>query len=108
MGSEMCIRDRPELFLVGEVDGALMASAMVGTDGHRGWLYYLAVAPQHQRRGHARRLVATAEQLLTERGCPKLQLMVRRDNAAILGFYAALGYVEAEVVTLGKRLIADD
>jgi ribosomal protein S18 acetylase RimI-like enzyme len=52
--------------------------------------------------------VATAEQLLTERGCPKLQLMVRRDNAAILGFYATLGYVEAEVVTLGKRLIADD
>ena len=102
------LAEQPELFLVGDVDGVLMASAMVGTDGHRGWLYYLAVAPAHQRRGHARRLVATAEQLLTERGCPKLQLMVRRDNAAILGFYAALGYVEAEVVTLGKRLIADN
>lgn len=49
-----------------------------------------------------------AEQLLSERGCPKLQLMVRRDNAAILGFYTALGYAEAEVVTLGKRLIVDD
>ncbi len=102
------LAEQPELFLVGDVDGVLMASAMVGTDGHRGWLYYLAVAPAHQRRGHARRLVATAEQLLTERGCPKLQLMVRWDNAAILGFYATLGYVEAEVVTLGKRLIADD
>ncbi len=102
------LAEQPELFLVGEADGVLMASAMVGTDGHRGWLYYLAVAPAHQRCGHARRLVATAEQLLTERGCPKLQLMVRRDNAAILGFYATLGYVEAEVVTLGKRLIADD
>ncbi len=72
------LAEQPELFLVGEVDGTLMASAMVGTDGHRGWLYYLAVAPEHQRRGHARRLVATAEQLLSERGCPKLQLMVRR------------------------------
>ncbi len=100
--------EQPELFLVGEVDGTLMASAMVGTDGHRGWLYYLAVAREYQRRGHARRLVQTAERLLTERGCPKLQLMVRRDNAAIIGFYAALGYTEAEVVTLGKRLIADD
>ena len=100
--------EQPELFLVGEVDGILMASAMLGTDGHRGWLYYLAVAPEHQRRGHARRLVETAERLLAERGCPKLQLMVRRDNAAIIGFYTALGYAEAEVVTLGKRLIADE
>ena len=102
------LAEQPELFLVGEVDGILMASAMLGTDGHRGWLYYLAVAPEHQRRGHARRLVETGERLLIERGCPKLQLMVRRDNAAIIGFYTALGYAEAEVVTLGKRLIADE
>ncbi|KUM43810.1 GNAT family acetyltransferase [Pseudomonas sp. EpS/L25] len=99
---------QPELFLVGEVDGVLMASAMIGNDGHRGWLYYLAVAPEHRRRGHARRLVETAERLLIERGCPKLQLMVRRENTAVAGFYVALGYAEVEAVTLGKRLIADD
>jgi len=72
------------------------------------WLYYLAVAPEHRRHGHARRLVETAERLLIERGCPKLQLMVRRENTAVAGFYAALGYSEVEAVTLGKRLIADD
>jgi len=102
------LAEQPELFLVGEVEGRLMASAMVGTDGHRGWLYYLAVAPEHRRQGHARHLVETAERLLIERGCPKLQLMVRRENTAVTGFYAALGYSEVEAVTLGKRLIADD
>ncbi|MDT3718581.1 GNAT family acetyltransferase [Pseudomonas oryzihabitans] len=105
---ERKLAEQPELFLVGEVDGTLMASAMVGNDGHRGWLYYLAVAPAHRRQGHARRLMETAERLLIERGCPKLHLMVRRENTAVAGFYAALGYTEVEAVTLGKRLIVDD
>ena len=105
---ERKLAEQPELFLVGEVDGTLMASAMVGNDGHRGWLYYLAVAPEHRRQGHARRLVETAERLLIERSCPKLHLMVRRENTEVHDFYAALGYAEVEAVTLGKRLIADD
>ncbi|WP_295516790.1 GNAT family acetyltransferase [uncultured Pseudomonas sp.] len=102
------LAEQPELFLVGEVDSTLMASAMIGNDGHRGWLYYLAVAPEHRRRGHARRLVETAEHLLIERGCPKLHLMVRRENTAVTAFYAALGYAEVEAITLGKRLIDDE
>lgn len=102
------LTEQPELFLVGEVDGTLMASAMIGNDGHRGWLYYLAVAPEHRRRGHARRLVETAERLLIERGCPKLHLMVRRENTAVTEFYVALGYAEVEAITLGKRLIDDE
>lgn len=98
---------QPELFLVGESEGAPIASAMVGFDGHRGWVYYLAVHPGHQRRGHGRRLMAHAEQLLVERGCPKINLLVRTANGAVVDFYRALGYVQDEAVSLGKRLIPD-
>jgi ribosomal protein S18 acetylase RimI-like enzyme len=98
---------QPEWFLVGRVGGVIVASAMVGYDGHRGWVYYLAVAPEHQRRGHARALMARAEALLLAAGCPKLNLQVRGTNAAALGFYARLGYLTDDVVTLGKRLELD-
>lgn len=99
---------QPELFLVGELDGELIASAMAGYDGHRGSVYYLAVSPAHQRRGHARALMAEVERRLESLGCPKLNLMVRHDNRGVLNFYAHLGYEEAAVATLGKRLIVDD
>jgi ribosomal protein S18 acetylase RimI-like enzyme len=99
---------QPELFLVGELDGELIAAAMAGYDGHRGSVYYLAVSPAHQRRGHARALMAEIERRLEALGCPKLNLMVRQDNRGVLEFYARLGYEEAAVVTLGKRLIADE
>lgn len=98
---------QPELFLVGEAGGRPVASAMAGFDGHRGWIYYLAVAPHEQRRGHGRRMVAEAERLLAERGCPKLNLMVRGDNVQAIGFYRAMGYAVDEVVHLGRRLIHD-
>jgi ribosomal protein S18 acetylase RimI-like enzyme len=99
--------EQPELFLVGTVDGAPMATAMVGFDGHRGWIYYLAVAPAHRQQGHGRTLMQEAERLLTERGCPKLSLMVRASNSGVVAFYRNLGYVQDEVVSLGKRLIHD-
>ncbi|MPS28795.1 GNAT family acetyltransferase [Pigmentiphaga sp.] len=98
---------QPELFLVGESAGEPVASAMVGFDGHRGWVYYLAVRPDHQRRGHGRRLMAHAEQLLVERGCPKINLLVRTANGAVVDFYRSLGYAQDEAVSLGKRLIPD-
>ncbi|OVZ59159.1 GNAT family acetyltransferase [Pigmentiphaga sp. NML080357] len=98
---------QPELFLVGESGGAPIASAMVGFDGHRGWVYYLAVHPGHQRCGHGRRLMAHAEQLLIERGCPKINLLVRTANGQVIDFYRALGYAQDDVVSLGKRLIPD-
>lgn len=98
----------PELFLVGtDETGAVMASAMVGYDGHRGWINYLAVHPARQRQGHARRLMEVAEQLLTERGCPKLNLQIRAGNEAVIAFYASLGYADDQTVSMGKRLIAD-
>ncbi|WP_454732308.1 MULTISPECIES: GNAT family acetyltransferase [Cupriavidus] len=101
------LTEQPELFLVGEVDGRPMASAMIGFDGHRGWVYYLAVHPEHQRRDHGRRLMARAEQLLIERGCPKINLLVRTGNRQVIDFYRSLGYAQDEAVSLGKRLIPD-
>ncbi|GHC30404.1 acetyltransferase [Kushneria pakistanensis] len=102
-------REDPTLFLVGTNQQQLViASAMVGFDGHRGWLYYLAVDPEEQRRGVGRALIECAEQRLIERGCPKLMLMVRRGQPALENYYRALGFEENEVVTMGKRLIRDD
>jgi len=102
------LTEQPELFLVGTVDDELMATAMVGFDGHRGWVYYLAVAPEHRAQGHARALMAEAERLLEERGCPKIMLMVRADNAAVIGMYEGLGYATESTVVMGKRLIVDN
>ncbi len=95
-------------FLVGEwPDGAVRASAMFGYDGHRGWVNYLAIGPEHQRRGHARALMVAGEAWLLAQGCPKLNLQVRRSNISAVDFYTSLGYGEDDVVSLGKRLIPD-
>jgi ribosomal protein S18 acetylase RimI-like enzyme len=99
---------RREWFLVGIEDDAVMASVMVGYDGHRGWVNYLAVAPQHQRRGHARTLMREAERLLAGAGCPKLNLQVRGSNAQVIAFYERIGYAQDDVVSFGRRLNADE
>ncbi len=98
----------PELFLVGEHDGPIIASAMFGYEGHRGWVNYLAVDPSHQRKGYATRLMQHGEQLLRAASCPKLNLQVRSTNANTLAFYESLGYKDDEVISLGKRLISDE
>ncbi len=90
--------------LLASDDGALAGSVMVGFDGHRGWVYYLASDPARRQQGLGRALMAAAEAWLAERGCPKIQLMVRGDNAAARGFYAAIGYEVQDVVTIGRRL----
>ncbi len=82
----------------------LIGSVMVGFDGHRGWVYYFAVAPSRQGEGIGRSLMQAAEKWLKARSCPKIQLMVRTDNEAAKGFYAAIGYEEQAVVTIGRRL----
>ncbi|MHC1562103.1 GNAT family acetyltransferase [Actinomycetospora sp. C-140] len=83
-------------------DDTLAGTVMVGHDGHRGWLYYLAVADAHRRRGVGRALVGAAETWLRDR-VPKVQLMVRGDNGAAVAFYERLGYARQEVVVLGRR-----
>ena len=98
---------QPELFLVGEVEGKVMASAMVGYDGHRVSIFYLAVGPQFQKMGFGTVLMQEAERLLISLGCPKLNIVVRSSNAKVLAFYSTLGYPVDEVVSVGKRLIAD-
>jgi len=98
---------RPDLFMVGVVDGNVVASVMAGYEGHRGWLNYLAVAPEHRRRGYGRALVAEAERLLLEAGCPKINLQVRSANRSVIQFYRRLGYDVDEVVSMGKRLEPD-
>ncbi len=88
--------------LAADGEGGIAGSVMTGFDGHRGWVYYLAVAPAHRRAGLGRALMEAAEAWLRERGAPKIQLMVREDNEAALGFYQALGLERQKVVTLGR------
>lgn len=101
------LAEQPELFLVGTVAGELVATAMAGYDGHRGWVYYLAVAPAHRRKSFGRALMQEVERRLLARGCPKVNLQVRAGNAAALEFYRKLGYSVDETVSLGRRLIPD-
>jgi ribosomal protein S18 acetylase RimI-like enzyme len=87
-----------EIF-VGEARGEIVASVCAGHDGHRGWLYYVAVAPHLQGCGAGRAMVGHAELWLKKRGVAKVQLMVRHTNLAVRGFYEAIGY------TLTPRLV---
>ncbi len=96
-----------DLFLVGELNGELIASVMGGYEGHRGWANYLAVRPDHQDKGYARLLMSELERKLLEKGCPKINLQVRDTNIDIIRFYEALGYKADAAVSLGKRLIPD-
>jgi ribosomal protein S18 acetylase RimI-like enzyme len=97
-----------ELFQVGEIDGRVVAAVMAGYESHRGWVNYLAVEPELQGQGLGREMMVAVERGLTERGCPKVQLQIRRGNLDVVAFYRALGYAEDEVVSLGKRLEFDD
>ena len=98
---------QPNLFLVGTAGYAVVASIMGGYDGHRGWINYLAVAPGYQRRGYATALMQAVERQLVALGCPKINLLVRSGNAAVVAFYRQLAFQQDEVISLGKRLIPD-
>ena len=84
-------------------DGRLLATAMVGADGHRGWVYYLAVASDRRGEGLGEAMMRAAEAWVRARGMPKLQLMVRHDNAAALGFYEAIGYKVEPTTVMSVR-----
>jgi ribosomal protein S18 acetylase RimI-like enzyme len=90
--------------LVSRSASAIAASVMVGEDGHRGWVYYLAVAPDQRRAGLGASMMKAAEAWLRMRGVPKIQLMVRDGNEDALAFYEALGLERQPVVTLGRFL----
>jgi len=95
---------QPDLFFVGLLDGKVIGSIMVGYEGHRGWMNYLAVLPEFQRRGYGRKLVQKAVDELKKIGSLKLNLQVRRSNTSVIDFYKHLGFKEDDVVSLGKRL----
>lgn len=90
--------------LTAQREGRMVGTVMAGHDGHRGWLYYLAVDPAARRGGLGRALVRAAEAFLVAQGCPKAMLMVRSDNAGVIAFYAALGFETQAVTTMGRRL----
>lgn len=84
--------------------GRLVGTVMVGHDGHRGWVYYLAVSTDARGSGLGRQLMQAAESWLVEHGAVKVQLMVRESNSHVIGFYDRLGYADGDVRVLGKRL----
>ena len=90
--------------IVLEMDNAIAGAALVGHDGHRGSVYYVSVEPALQRSGAGRVLVAAVEDWLRARGVWKLNLLVRRENDAAIGFYEKLGYNDQDCIALGKRL----
>ena len=101
---EMKCRVQADLFFVGEINSRIAATAMAGYDGHRGWIYYLAVDPDFQRQQIGRRMMEKVERELQKRGCCKINLQVRTSNQAVILFYERLGYSNDDVVGLGKRL----
>ena len=90
--------------LIGKCEGALVASVMVGHDGHRGWVYYVTVDPDRRHHGFGRSIMDAAEAWLRARGIAKLHLMVRKDNAKVHAFYQSIGYYNQETVTFAKWL----
>jgi ribosomal protein S18 acetylase RimI-like enzyme len=106
-GHRAQVRALAGVFFVAARDSEPVATCMAGYDGHRGWIYYLAVAPGLQRQGIATNLVGMSEAELVRLGCPKIDLMVRNTNQAVIEFYRALDYGDDPVVVLSKRLIED-
>jgi ribosomal protein S18 acetylase RimI-like enzyme len=98
------LKVQPELFLVGVMQERIISTIMAGYEGHRGWINYLAVAPEHRRKGIGRRMMVAVEEKLRRMGCPKINLQVRETNSAVIEFYKRLGYLNDHVIGLGKRL----
>jgi ribosomal protein S18 acetylase RimI-like enzyme len=95
---------QPELFFVALREGELVGTVMAGFDGHRGWIYRVAVSQEHQRQGIGTALVRRAESELIARGAPKINLQIRATNSQVLGFYQHLGYIAEERISMGKRI----
>jgi ribosomal protein S18 acetylase RimI-like enzyme len=92
------------LFLIGCTEGNVIATVMAGYEGHRGWINYLAVRPDHQGTGIGKLMVQEVERLLKTEGCPKINLQVRSSNDKVIKFYEHIGYKVDDVVSLGKRI----
>src|SRR4029453_2599150 len=98
------LRRQRELFLIATIDGAIVGTTLAGYDGHRGWLYRVAVAPERQRHGIGRALVHEAERRLPQLGCPKINLQIEGANEHVVAFYDRLGYAAEDRISMGKPL----
>ena len=99
---------QPNLFLIGLIKDEIIATAMAGYDGHRGWVYYLAVKPKYQNNGFGKLIMEEVEKLLIKMGCPKIDIMVRKTNLDAINFYKSIDYDVDEVITMSKRLELDN
>jgi ribosomal protein S18 acetylase RimI-like enzyme len=96
------LRHSPDSFFVGLYGGVIAATVMAGYDGHRGWVYRLAVLPDCQRRGIGTAMVEHAESWLRDQGCPRMKLQVDPDRAGVVEFYRKLGFERQELVSMAK------
>ena len=94
--------------LIGRDGDAIVATVMVGHDGHRGWVYYVATDPDRRATGYGRAIMTAAEDWLRATGIAKLQLLVRRENARAGAFYQSIGYAEAQTIVFAKWLDGRD
>jgi ribosomal protein S18 acetylase RimI-like enzyme len=104
---ERKLKVNPELFLVGLAENRVIATAMGGYEGHRRWVNYLAVDPEHQRKGLGQQIMKAIEDKLLAIGCPKINLQIRMDNLSAVSFYQSIGYKTDDVISMGKRLVED-
>jgi len=93
-----------QLFFVAATEASVIGTIMAGYDGHRGWIYSLAVSPLHRRQGVGSRLISAAEQSLRGKGCMKVNLQIMEGNESVTEFYSALGYSVERRISMGKRL----
>ena len=102
------LKVNPKMFLVGLLEAKIIATVMVGYEGHRGWINYLAVSPECRMRGLGKRMMDEAERLLRREGCPKINLQVRTSNTEVLAFYKSIGFLQDDAISLRKRLEHDE
>ncbi|WP_348011527.1 GNAT family acetyltransferase [Roseateles sp.] len=95
---------RDDLFFVAAIEGTIVGTILAGYDGHRGWLYSVAVHPSYRNKGLGSALVAHAEVALTKKGCMKINLQIMTGNESVSRFYESLGYVVEKRVSMGKRI----
>ena len=97
-----------ELFLVGLINGKIVATVMGGYEGHRGWINYLGVSPLYRGKGLAQKIMVAAEEKIKAKGCPKINLQIRETNQKVINFYKSIGYKIDPVICMGKRLEPDE
>ena len=102
------MKDSPNFFLVAVSEHHIIGTIMIGYEGHRGWINYLGVKPSHQHKNVGRNLLHTAEELLQNMGCIKINLQIRQTNRSVIYFYKSLGYSIENVISMGKRIDFDN